>query len=269
MHPACLFISFFGGFFYFSVLKGWRAAAKRLFFMLPMFLLTAVINPAFNHGGVTVVTYLPGGNPLTLESMVYGICAAFMLVSVICWFSCFNEVITSDKIMYLFGRLVPSLSLVISMTLRFVPRFSHMISQTAEAQRLMKGEDFGGGVIKRAKFGLSVLSAAVTAALENSVETAKSMKTRGFGLKGRTFFTIFKFTKRDKKTLGFLFLSMCYILIGKFKGAFYFSYFPFLRGEKISFLNISFFAVYFMLCVFPSVFELWEARKWKYLKSKI
>lgn len=269
MHPVCLFISFFGGVLYFAVLKGKKAAAKRLFFILPVFLSAALINPAFNHGGITVVAYLPSGNPLTLESVIYGICAAFMLVSVICWFSCFNEVITSDKIMYLFGRIIPSLSLVISMTLRFVPQFSHKLSQTAQAQRVLSGDYAKKSIVKRAKFGLLVLSATVTAALENSIETAESMKARGFGLKGRAFFSVFKFTKRDKKTLVFLFLSAVYILWGGFCGAFYFSFFPCFSAADISFGSISFFAVYFMFCVFPSAFELWEVRKWKYLISKI
>ncbi len=40
---------------------------------------------------------------------------------VIQWFSCYNKVMTSDKFIYLFGRLIPALSLILSMALRFVP----------------------------------------------------------------------------------------------------------------------------------------------------
>ena len=71
--------------------------------MLPLLLLTALINPAFNHEGQTILTYLSNGNPITLESIVYGVAAAAMLVAVICWFSCYNSVMTSDKFVYLFG----------------------------------------------------------------------------------------------------------------------------------------------------------------------
>ena len=39
-------------------------------------LLAAVVNPAFVHQGVTILTYLPSGNPLTLESILYGLAAA-------------------------------------------------------------------------------------------------------------------------------------------------------------------------------------------------
>ena len=77
--------------------------------MLPMLVAMALINPAFNHEGVTIIDYLPSGNPLTLESIIYGLCAAIMIVSVICHFSCYNEVMTSDKFIYLFGKIIPAI----------------------------------------------------------------------------------------------------------------------------------------------------------------
>ena len=85
--------------------------------------LAALVNPAFNHEGATILTYLPSGNPLTMESMFYGVAAAVMLASVVLWFSSYNEVMTSDKFVYLFGRIIPALSLVLSMALRFIPKF--------------------------------------------------------------------------------------------------------------------------------------------------
>ena len=66
-------------------------------------------NLAFNHEGATILAYLPSGNPLTLESIVYGLSAAVMMASVILWFSCYNAVMTSDKFAYLFGRVIPAL----------------------------------------------------------------------------------------------------------------------------------------------------------------
>ncbi len=108
-------------------LRGKKAAKFGLKYMLPMFVVAALINPAFSHSGKTILSYLPNGNPLTLESIIYGIAAAVMLISVIIWFSCYNEVMTSDKFVYLFGRIIPALSLVLSMTLRFVPKFKAQI----------------------------------------------------------------------------------------------------------------------------------------------
>ncbi len=83
-----------------------------LYGLLPLLLFSAVLNPLFNHEGATILTYLPDGNPLTLESMLYGVSAAAMMVTVILWFSCYNSVMTSDKFLYLFGRVIPALSLL-------------------------------------------------------------------------------------------------------------------------------------------------------------
>ena len=106
-----------------------------LLYMLPLLLMAAIVNPAFNHEGGTLLTYLPSGNPLTLESIVYGLAAATMLIAVIIWFSCYTEVMTSDKFVYLFGRIIPALSLVLSMTLRFVPKFKAQIKVVSEVQQ--------------------------------------------------------------------------------------------------------------------------------------
>ena len=96
MHPLCLLISLACGFTYSVMLKGRRAIKTNLIYMLPMLILMALINPAFNHEGITILKYLPSGNPLTLESIIYGMSAATMIVSVICWFSCYNSVMTSN-----------------------------------------------------------------------------------------------------------------------------------------------------------------------------
>ena len=112
MHPVYLAISLTGALAYDIYLKGRKAARFAVMGLLPMAVFAALVNPAFNHEGATILTYLPSGNPLTLESMLYGAAAAVMLASVVLWFSSYNEVMTSDKFVYLFGRVIPALSLV-------------------------------------------------------------------------------------------------------------------------------------------------------------
>ena len=123
MHPFMLCSSLFCSFLYMCIING-KKAPYSLAFLLPAMLITAVINPLFNHEGMTVLEYLPDGNPLTLESILYGLCAGVSLVSVLCFFSCFSTVMASDKFMFLFGKIIPSLLLLLLMTIRFVPLFS-------------------------------------------------------------------------------------------------------------------------------------------------
>lgn len=269
MHPVCLLISLVCAFSYSVLLKGKKAIKINLSYMLPMMLATAIINPAFNHAGVTILTYLPGGNPLTLESIYYGFAAAAMLVSVICWFSCWNEVMTSDKFIYLFGRIIPSLSLILSMTFRFVPKFSAQLKVVANAQRCMGRDISSGGILHRAKCGIQILSIMTTWSLENAIETADSMKSRGYGIPGRTAFSVFTFDKRDQKVLLGILLFGCYILCGKFLGAMEFLYFPKIQTNEPSVFGISLFFAYLILCICPIIIEIREVRKWNAIKSKI
>lgn len=269
MHPIALCISLVSGFTYSVILKGKKQIKNNLIYMLPMIILTAVINPVFNHAGMTILEYLPSGNPLTLEAVIYGFCAALMIASVICHFSCYNEVMTSDKFIYLFGKIIPGISLIISMTLRFVPKFAAQLKIVANAGKCMGRDASKGSVIKRAKNGLNILSIMTTWSLESSIETADSMKSRGYGLPGRTSFSIFTFDNRDKKALMCILILGLYTLAGKLMGAIDFSFFPSVETADITLFNISIFAAYLLLCICPVIIEIWEVRKWKAYASKI
>ena len=263
MHPVCLVISLVSGFLYSVILKGKKQVKTNFMYMLPMLIVMALINPAFNHEGVTIIEYLPSGNPLTLESIIYGLCAAIMIVSVICHFSCYNEVMTSDKFIYLFGKIIPAMSLIISMTLRFVPKFASQLKVVTNAQRCMGRDVSNGSIIKRAKNGLNILSIMTTWSLENAIETADSMKSRGYGIPGRTAFSIFTFDKRDKKALVCILLLGIYTFVGNLMGEIDFRFFPSMKTAEVSVFGISVFVAYLLLCSSPIIIELWEVRKWK------
>ena len=268
MHPFMLCSSLFCSFLYMCIING-KKALHRLAFFIPAMLITAVINPLFNHEGMTILGYLPDGNPLTLESIIYGLCAAASLVSVLCFFMCFSTVMTSDKFMYLFGKIIPSLSLVLSMTLRFVPLFIRKLKSTAESQKCIgKGLD-EKGVLKKIKNALRILSITVTWALENAIDTADSMKARGYGTGKRTAFSNYRLEKRDIAVLLYLLLLGIYVIVGNISGQTDFSFFPVIKSTPITVYSISIFSCYFLLCVTPVIIELWEVRRWKYLRSKI
>ncbi len=269
MHPVCLGISFICGFLYSAVLTGGKSVKLNFRYIIPMMLAATFINAAFNHEGITVLALLPSGTPFTLESLIYGLAAAVMIAAVICWFSCYNEVMTSDKFIYLFGRIMPSLSLIFSMTLRFVPRFVAHFKEVKDAQMCIGCSISEGKTLNRMKNAISALSATLTWAFENSVDTADSMKSRGYGLSGRTSFSVFKFDKRDKSVLIAIILLGGYVLCGKLLGYIDFTYFPTFEARGTMFFSVSVFFAYFMLCIIPIIIEAWEVMKWYFIKSKI
>jgi energy-coupling factor transport system permease protein len=268
MHPVCLVMSLAGAFSYSLYLHGKKTLKTGVLLALPMMLITALINPAFNHEGATILTYLPSGNPLTLESIYYGVAAALLMITIVYWFSCFNAVMTSDKFVYLFGRVIPALSLILSMSLRFVPRFKAQIKIISNAQRCVGRDISNGGVLQRARHGIKILSIMVTWALENAIETADSMKGRGYGLPGRTAFSIYRFDKRDAAALVFIALCSAYILTGSALGGLTWRYFPTAKGTWSGAYTVSVFAFYLALCAMPVILNFAEDRKWKAIESK-
>lgn len=266
MHPVSLGITLVCAVLYTFVLKGKKAALVSALLTIPMMLLAAVINPIFNHAGVTVLAYFPSGNPLTAESFFYGIAAATMLAAVIFHFACYNEVMTSDKFVYLFGKVIPTLSLVLSMTLKFIPTFTARLKEIVNVQRTLGRDMSSGNILKRMRCAVKILSVLVTWSLESAVETADSMKSRGYGLSGRTSYSIFHFDKRDLKVLLWITALSLTVLWGVYSGILYYSYFPVFDIAEFSAQAAAVHTAYLLLCATPVIVELREEYRWKAIK---
>jgi len=269
INPIILFISYIGAFAYSLKLNGRKALKFNLLYMLPLMMIAVAINVLFVHEGATILGYFVNGNPITLESIVYGVFSALMIGSVIIWFSCFNEIISSDKIIYLFGRIFPKTSLIFSMILRLVPMYKAEIRVISNAQKGI-GRDFTrGNIFQRAKNGLKILSIMLTWALENGVETADSMKARGYGLKGRTSFSIFRFDRRDSMLAIIIGILIMIFIYGLSIGKFYFRIYPTVKWAEFDLFSIPFYLSIAIVLFLPVVLGILEDLKWKYLKLKI
>ena len=269
MNPVCLAMSLVCAFVNAVYLNGIKTVKLCLKFILPMVLLVIIINPVFNHQGVTILTYFPWGNPLTLESIVYGTASAALLSSVVLWFSVFNSVITSDKLVYLFGRIIPSLSLVLSMSLRFVPKFSAQLKNVRNAQRCIGRDISDGSILNRIKNGIRIISIMLSWSMENAIETADSMKSRGFGLQGRTAYSIYKFDRRDLIVLIIVSLLGVSVSVAVIAGVIDFYYFPLIKGNLTDIMSIATFFLYGILMLIPTILNAGEGIKWKRLRSAI
>ena len=269
MHPIFLFLSVVGGFSYYFYLKRNKAVKTALWMMLPVFLISAVINPLFSHEGMTILWYFSSGNPLTLESIIYGLASGLMIVCVLNWFSCYQVVMTSDKFIYLFGKIIPALSLILSMVFRFVPKFKTQIIKISDSQKCIGRDVTNGNVLERAHHGMKILSIVTTWALENSVETADSMRSRGYGLRGRTNFSKYRFDTRDKMmglVIAVLGLAVTGGIIGKTVS---FLYYPMILVNQNTAGAVIVYFCYGVLCMLPLTVNIIEDIKWHYLKSKI
>ncbi len=269
MHPVMLIISFLSALSYAIYLDGRKTLIFVLKFLIPTMLTAMIINPAFSHEGITIICYLPSGNPLTLESILYGIFSAVMLGAVVLWFRCYTAVMTSDKFVYIFGRIIPALSLVLSMTLRFVPKFKAQFEVVRDAQYCIGRDISNGSILSRLKNAVRIFSIMITWSLENAVETADSMKSRGYGLKGRTAFSIYRFDSRDKNILCCLLFCGIYLICGIIADGLKWRYFPSVKGILAEPLTLSFYVIYILLCNIPVFINRKEDKIWQSLKSEI
>ena len=242
-----------------------RGFGRRMAMLLPLMLLAAVVNPLVSHQGVTVLFRFPSGNACTLESVLYGISAAVRLGTAVLWFMGWNAVMTSDKFVYLFGRILPSLSLTLSMGLRFVPRLLRRTREVAQAQKLARPAERGWlASIRRAG---RVVSIVVTWALENALDTADSMKSRGYGLPKRTAFSLFRFTLRDGICLGILAALGGAVLAGSLTGGLKWWYYP-APGGATGVQAALWTAAFVLLAAFPLIFDAKEAIQWRASRSR-
>lgn len=241
MHPISLTISLVCAIFYcFTSVQG-KKTWRTILYIIPMIIIMALLNPLLNHRGVTTLIILPWGNPLTLESTLFGVATAFMIVAIFFWFICFNYVMSSDKIIFIFGKLSPTLGLIISMSLQLIPRFKERLNQISNARNAL-------GLPNSYFKSLSIL---VTWALENSIETAASMKSRGYGLGNRTFFSIYTFKAKDSYLLIFICICVVAILFGLYNNVFAFNYFPYIRYYTPNLFGAIIFFIYLLLHLIP------------------
>ncbi|SEM51843.1 energy-coupling factor transporter transmembrane component T [Paenibacillus sp. OV219] len=269
LHPLLQLFALAAAVTYSLLLRGARAAKFNLLYLLPLLLVMAAANPIFNHAGVTILFYLKNGNPITLESVLYGIASAFMYITVIIWFSCFNAVMSSDKLVFLLGRAAPALSLVLAMTLRFVPRYAHQIKVISQAQRCIGRDVTQGSMIQRARNGLRILSIITSWAMESAIDTSDSMKSRGYGLPNRTSFTLVRFDRRDQLLLAVMLLLIGLVLAGAATGANSVRYFPSIHACAVSALGIAGYIACFLLYMLPIILAIVEEVRWNSIVSRM
>ena len=268
MHPVFLAISFVSALIYSIYLGRRRAVRIGLCFVLPLMAIAALFNPAFNHRGATTLFYFHY-NPITLEAVIYGIFAAAMIGGVILWFLCYNAIMTSDKFIYLFGRIAPAISLVISMALRFIPRYGAQVKRIIAARRGIGFDVNSGRFLTRVRIGAEILSIMVTWALENGVETGDSMLARGYGLPGRTAYSNYRFDARDNRLLLVFAVLMGVSLVSIFTRTVSVEYYiRFVMESTQPFAGIAY-VCHGLACLLPFVLELREDAQWRSLTSKI
>ncbi len=192
-HPAYVAVGCLCAGAYYLLLKG-RQGWKLIFGMLPLVFFVAAVNPLFNTDGDTVL-FTVFDKPYTLQALLYGLAVGGIFLVTVLWFGCYSQVLTGDKFISLFGRVIPSLSLLLVMVLRMIPSLQRKAKQILDARKAIgKGVSKDCGYRQSVKGSVRALSALTDWSLEGGIVTADSMRARGYGTANRTGFQIYRMT---------------------------------------------------------------------------
>ena len=160
-HPVFLAISCLCAFAFSMKRNGKRAVIFNLC-LLPLVVCFALYYSSYHHFGVTVLKQNFIGNNLTVESFVYGMVTGLRAAAVCMWLSCLFRVVSSDKVLYLFGRVSPRLSLFLTILLRFIPRIGREARKINLAQKGIGRGSNQGNVFRRLVNCLRMFSMLIT-----------------------------------------------------------------------------------------------------------
>ncbi|MBR0483568.1 MAG: energy-coupling factor transporter transmembrane protein EcfT [Oscillospiraceae bacterium] len=265
-YPYLLISSLIGAVLYFIIRNGKKHLRHHIFSVILFLILTAV-NPLVSHNGVTVLFVL-NDNPVTLEALLYGANASVMVLAVLYWLNSFSQVMTSEKILCIFGTVSPKISLLISMTLRFVPLLNRQCQKVSDTQKIL-GYYQSDNIIDSIKEKGRVLNIVVTWALENGIITANSMTARGFGSNRRTSFSIHHIRKEDKIVMMIIIILSAVTILSVSRNMMEISFYPEIHTAEHRGLYFAGLSAYAGLAILPSVLQAEASLRWKYLQSKI
>ncbi|MBO4937580.1 MAG: energy-coupling factor transporter transmembrane protein EcfT [Oscillospiraceae bacterium] len=266
--PVFLLISYLSAFAYSVKRNGKRAVIFNLC-LIPLIVIFAMYYSSYNHFGVTVMRQNFIGNNMTVESLLYGVTLGMIVATVFMWLSCVFSVFTADKVVYLFGRVSPKLSLFLSIILRTVPRLKAQAKKISTARRAVGRGVNQGNVFQRIVNAVCIFSMLLTWLLESFTTSSDSMRSRGYALKGRTAFSIYRFDNRDRSLVISLFACLTVALMGYLLGQTVIWYDPKIVMNPITPISFVFYMGFAVLCLLPLIMELWTEFRFKKTRCQL
>lgn len=267
-HPVFLGISFLCAVFY-SVKRNDRKALWFDLALLPLIAVFALWYSSYHHFGVTVLRRNFIGNSMTLESLVYGVVLGFVVVGVMVWMSCVYAVFSSDKVVYLFGRISPRLSMFLAILLRMVPRMKREAKRIHRAQQGIGRGANQGNPFRRLRNCLRIFSILITWTIESLVTASESMRSRGSTLRGRTAFSIYRFDNRDRAFVVALFACLTVTGMAVLLRQTDMVYNPRILWNPATPMSWLFYGGYAALCLMPPALELWTEYRFRLARRRL
>lgn len=203
LQPVYVGISLVSALLFSLCCRGWRATLIGLRWQLPLLALVCLANPLFSASGSTVVCRI-GPVAVYAEALAFGACMGALMVSVVVWLECASRVLTQDRLLAVSGRVLPTVSLMVSMTAQLVPqlmRRAQTVRQVEAACTAKAGPDPFSQKGEKGS-GPAFATMLLTWSLEDSLERSDAMRARGWGASPRrTSYRTWRFRTGDAAAL--------------------------------------------------------------------
>lgn len=266
LNPLLLIPAFAGAVFFLLLAEPEPPKLRTVLWLALLTVLIIVINPLFSHRGQTELFFL-NGHAITLEALLYGVRNAFCVLTVLLWCRIFNRIVSSEKLLALLGKTFPKTALLLSSSLRLVPLLRCRAASMRDTQQEL-GLYGNGEMSDRITGGARVFSMLVTWSLDHASDVSSSMKARGYGLKGRTTYSVYRFKKRDAVLTALLILLDAGVLTVMATGRLAFSFYPVLSAKHGPATTTALIC-YAVTALAAAAFEAFEAIRWKVRRSRI
>ena len=266
-HPVYAGLSFVASLLLNLRYFGWRPLVKSLPFFLAMTPLVLLLNTVFNDNGFTEL-FAIGDIVVFRESLIYGLCSLLVLFGAVLWFCCFSAVIDAERVVFLLGRLWPTMALLLAMILRRMGSVQIEFRQLSEAldTAVPPGKKRVGD---RLYHGGIKLSAIIGSSLESAITSSDSMRARGYGTGKQTRLRIHRFHRRDALMLLVLLCALVPCVIARIRGYADFLFYPLTQKIPLDAAAVTGYALFAALLLLPLCLELLEDIKWKRYRSRI
>jgi len=254
LHPVYAALSFAGALTACICFKGLRASLRLCAWLLLFVLVMTAFNAGFNHAGLTVLAK-PGGNPITLEALVFGLTSGVLLASVILWFSCYQEVVGAAGIRIVFGRILPGTSLIVSMVFAFIPRLSNRATALQDAHTALATGEKG---IVRLRWLSTMTSALMGWSMESGLVTAASMKARGYGVRKRSSYRPLRWRRYESLLFAALLLLVTAAVVSLVLGLRGYLFYPYISASGSVWQQLP----YALIMVLPLLIQGGDKLRW-------
>lgn len=242
--------------------KALRKWAPVLIFLSTFFIL---LNPFLVSRGTNILFYFRG-KQVTLEATVYGVVMSLALVIVLIMFVSFNLILNGNKFLYIFSKVLPRTAFLIMLSIRFVPLLKSRLDEINAVQRIRGMTITAGNIRNRVKNGMVMIQILLTWSLEEAIETADSMKSRGYGSGKKSSYIPYRMEKRDWGWLITLLLLFLICIAGGSLGYGKIHIYPELGTLHLYLFDWILLIGMSILFSFPLIVEGREQLRWKYLK---